>query len=136
MRVLLTLLVNNCREMNIDTITAIDFMTIYASDFGIADYNLHGNNIFNFSEYAARRALVQDSLKELVLMNLIDVRQTNDGFLYGLNARGKDVCDRFSSDYAADYISLAYEVSEFVAGKSDTELVNLINETGRFSKRG
>ncbi|MGI6702420.1 MAG: ABC-three component system middle component 2 [Christensenellales bacterium] len=55
LRVLLTLRVFG-EAMTLDKIAAADFMTIYARDFGLAAYNLNGDNSLSFSEAASKRA--------------------------------------------------------------------------------
>ena len=127
MRILLTLLVSNGKSRTVDMIAAADFLTIYSRDFGIADYNLHGENSFNFSELASRRKLMTEAIKRLVVDGLITVVRGKQGFQYKLNARGKQVCDGFTTDYAAEYISLAQAVYDFLDDKTDLEVIRQIN---------
>ena len=58
MRILLALLIAPKKQMSLDMITAIDFLTIYSSDFDISDYNLHGENIFSFSEFTKKKGYI------------------------------------------------------------------------------
>ncbi len=127
MRILLALLMSPKKQMSLDMITAIDFLTIYGSDFGIAEYNLHGENIFSFSEFTSKRKVISEAIKELVLRDLIYVIQSEHGFQYKLNKRGRKVCDSFTSDYASEYIGFAQDVWDFVDEKSEVEIINYIN---------
>jgi hypothetical protein len=127
MRILLALLIAPKKQMSLDMITAIDFLTIYSSDFDISDYNLHGENIFSFSEFTSKRKVISESIKELVLKDLVTVIQSEQGFQYKLNNRGKNLCDTFTSDYASEYIGFAQEVWDFVNEKSEVEIINYIN---------
>lgn len=127
MRILLALLMSPKKQMSLDMITAIDFLTIYSSDFGIAEYNLHGDNIFSFSEFTSKRKIISEAIKELVLKDLVTVIQSEQGFQYKLNKRGRNVCDNFTSDYASEYIGFAQDVWDFVHEKSEVEIINYIN---------
>lgn len=127
MRILLALLVSPKKQMSSDMITAIDFFTIYSSDFNIGEYNLHGENIFSFSEFTSKRKVISEAIKELVLKDFVTVIQSEQGFQYKLNQRGKSVCDNFTSDYASEYIGFAQDVWDFVDGKLEVELINYIN---------
>ena len=127
MRILLALLIAPKKQMSLDMITEIDFLTIYSSDFDISDYNLHGENIFSFSEFTSKRKVISESIKELVLKDLVTVIQSEQGFQYKLNNRGKNLCDTFTSDYASEYIGFAQEVWDFVNEKSEVEIINYIN---------
>lgn len=128
MRVLLSLLLSPKRQMSLDMITAIDFLTIYGSDFDITEYNLHGENIFKFSEFTSKRKVISEAIKELVLKDLVSVVQGKEGFQYKLNTKGKKLCDSFTSDYASEYISFSEDVWDFVDQKSEIEITNYINQ--------
>lgn len=134
MRILLTLLVSSGKSRTVDMIAAADFLTIYSRDFGIADYNLHGENSFNFSELASRRKLMNEAIKQLVVDGLIAVVRGKQGFQYKLNARGKQVCDNYTTDYAAEYISLGQDVYDFIDDKTELEVMNLINNRATMAR--
>ncbi len=128
MRILLSLLLSPKKQMSLDMITAIDFLTIYGSDFDITEYNLHGENIFKFSEFTSKRKVISEAIKELVLKDLVSVIQSKEGFQYKLNRRGKKVCDSFTSDYASEYIGFAEDVWDFVDQRTEVEIINYINQ--------
>jgi hypothetical protein len=58
-------------RLSIDRITALDFIAIYGKDFGVSEYNLHGDNDYRFSEYTSKREIVSQAIKELVLRGYI-----------------------------------------------------------------
>jgi hypothetical protein len=127
LRVLLTLRVFG-ENMTLDKIAAVDFMTIYAHDFGIAAYNLNGNNGFNFSEAASKRTLVSKAIKQLVLDRLIMAAQNRSGFTYEITARGAQLCDKMTSDYTDEYINMSQAVFEHLDGKSEVAILAEINK--------
>ena len=60
-------------------IEAIDFISVYAADFGLLDENLHGYSDYRFSEYLARKRTVTSALKNLVLDEYVRLRPTSTG---------------------------------------------------------
>lgn len=133
LRVLLTLFVDDAQTKTVDMVVAADFMTIYGRDFGIAEENLNGDNAFNFSEFAARRELVQKALRLLVLDGLVFVSKRLDGFGYGISTKGKTCCARFNSDYSDEYFATARAVDELISSKSEKEVFALINRRSSMS---
>ena len=76
--------------MTLDRIVAYDFIAIYGRHFGIADANLHGDNDYGFSELSTRRAVLQDSLKALVLDGLVRATRQSEGFCYKMMKQAID----------------------------------------------
>ena len=68
------------KELNADTIIGVDFICIYAKDFGIVEYNINGDNNYKYSEFANLRNQGIDSLKQLALEGLVQPFYTSDGF--------------------------------------------------------
>ena len=85
-------------------IEAIDFISVYAADFGLLDENLHGYSDYRFSEYLARKRTVTSALKNLVLDEYVRLRPTSTGYRYSIMDAGKNVCRKLTSNYAEDYI--------------------------------
>jgi hypothetical protein len=127
LRVLLTLRVFG-ENMTLDKIAAVDFMTIYAQDFGIAAYNLNGDNGFCFSEAASKRTLISKALKQLVLDRLISAIQGRNGFTYDITVRGAQVCDSMTSDYTDEYIAMSQKVYKHIENKLEVEILAEINK--------
>ena len=44
-------------RLSVDRIAALDFISIYGKDFGVSEYNLHGDNDYRFSEYTSKREI-------------------------------------------------------------------------------
>ena len=114
--------------MTVDRISAYDFITIYGRYFGLSDTSLHGDNNFGFSEFAARRKLIQDALKSLVLDGMISVLRKDDGFRYSINASGKKLCRNLTTEYATAYGFLAKKVMEKYDSMSEVEILNRISK--------
>lgn len=110
-------------------ISAFDFITIYGSDFGISHTNLHGNNEFSFSEYAVRRELFQDSVKDLLINDEIQLNTSELGFTYSITKKGVSLCEEMTTQYAADYINAAYRTQSFISQRNTVEVLELINQT-------
>lgn len=127
LRVLLTLRVFG-ENMTLDKIAVADFMTIYALDFGVAAYNLNGNNSLSFSEVASKRVLVSKAIKQLVLDRLVSATQNRSGFTYEITAQGARVCDELTSDYTEEYIDMSQAVCKRFKGKSEVEILAEINK--------
>lgn len=110
-----------------DMLAAADFITVYGRDFGISNENLHGENSFKFSEFTLRRELMKKAVKLLVKNSLISVSPTDNGFSYSINQKGINYCARFTNDYADSYRRLAKQAQAYMAGKSEREVLALIN---------
>lgn len=85
-------------------IGAIDFISVYAADFGLLDENLHGYSNYRFSEYPARKHMVVSALKGLVLDGYTHLYPTSTGYRYSITEAGKAVCGKLTSNYAEEYI--------------------------------
>ena len=85
-------------------IEAIDFISVYAADFGLLHENLHGYSDYRFSEYLARKRTVTSALKNLVLDEYVRLRPTSTGYRYSIMDAGKNVCRKLTSNYAEEYI--------------------------------
>ncbi len=99
------LLLNELQTDSLDEhqIGAIDFIAIYAADFGLLDENLHGYNNYRFSEYPARQLLISSALKELILNETIKLYPTSTGYRYSITEAGKSVCQKLVDNYADEY---------------------------------
>lgn len=119
--------VSSGEGMTIDRIAAYDFITIYSQYFGLSDTNLHGDNDFSFSEFATRRNLMQDSVKLLVLDNMVSVLRKKDGFHYSISDIGRKFCQQMTTEYATIYRELARSTIEHFRAKTEVEVLNLIS---------
>ncbi len=85
-----------------DKFVALDFMAVYGHEFVESMQNLHGDNGFKFSEITARRQVVRESIRKLVLKGFLEV-STDNGFKYCISSIGKQYANSFESSYAIQY---------------------------------
>ncbi|WP_455325336.1 ABC-three component system middle component 2 [Facklamia languida] len=126
-RVLLNLYAHH--SLNRDRIILIDFISLYAKDFGISDFNLNGDGPYNLTEYGTKKLQITESIKFLVRQNYIDVDIINNHFIYTINDRGLKYCNTLKSDYAADYIEQVHIVSSYFVDFTDAEILKFIEKT-------
>ena len=94
LRILLLLSVSESEQMTLDRIADYDFITIYSKYFGLSEIALHGENDFGLSEFAARRGMMQSTLKSMVLDGLVSVKRRENGFQYSISSVGKNVVSK------------------------------------------
>ena len=126
LRVLIILYLIN-HPINEDKISAIDFISIYNKTLGIGDEDLHGQNTFAFCEYTARRKIINESIKELVLRGLIKVEENSKGFCYKISPQGQSIVRNFNTKYSESYMFSVKNTLKFVGNKSEKFLINFIN---------
>jgi hypothetical protein len=115
-------------KLSIDRITAFDFITIYGKDFGVSEYNLHGDNNYRFSEYASKREIVSQSIKELVLKGYIKPHCNKSGFSYDISKNGISFCESLNNDYADCFVAIVNKAIVLFSSYSDRKLTHCINE--------
>lgn len=115
-------------KLSIDRITCFDFISTYGVDFGVSEYNLHGNNKYRFGEYAIKRAIVSKSLKRLVLKGYIKPFCSKNGFSYYISESGSSFCQSLHDDYADSLESIVNNTISVFSEFSDRRLTCFINE--------
>lgn len=118
------LLLNEAHEAALDEqqIGAVDFISVYAADFGLLDENLHGYSNYRFSEYPARKHLVSSALKGLLLDGNIRFQPVPTGYKYFITDDGKSICKKLTSNYANEYrIAVQTVIKSF--DNANTELM-------------
>lgn len=115
--------------LSADMVAVIDFIAIYSDSFGLDVANLNGNSGFKFSEYAARRMIVREAIKQLVLDEYLEVTGAEAGYVYRISKEGLHYARRFKTSYARRYRIAVRAASEHIAGMSEKEAVSLINKT-------
>ena len=128
LRVLLILNEYEDLSLTSDKITITDFISVYGASFGIAKKNLHGDNIFKFSEFATRRLLIQQAIKILVIKGLIIVEFNKNGFTYTITNTGINYCNSLESDYANIFRELVHESRVYILEYSEKYLLDMINK--------
>ena len=124
---LLLLLCASEDSLSIDDLAITDFVTVYASDFGLTSYNLHGLNRSKESEFAARRQQIKEAIRFLVKENYAGVEESSVGFLFYITVAGEKLCAAFGSDYAADYTAAALKAIQYVQETGPDTLLDRIN---------
>ena len=109
-------------------INAADFITVYGKEFNIYNENLHGDNVYKFSEFALRRDLIKKAIKQLVLDDLIEVTSSNRGFYFKINSKGLNYCNLLNSDYANSYRQISIQAHNFINNKTEGQILNAINK--------
>lgn len=127
LRILIILDVTQIR-LSIDRISALDFISIYGRDFGVSEYNLHGDNDYRFSEYASKREIISQSVKYLVMMSYILPHCNKSGFTYSISKSGTSICRALNDEYAENYAANAKRTHNMFLSYSDRKLIYTIND--------
>lgn len=123
-------------RLSVDRITALDFISIYGKDFGVSEYNLHGDNDYRFSEYTSKREIVSQALKELVLGGYIIPHCNKSGFNYSISRSGTMFCESLNDKYAEDFTNIVKKTNSLFLEHSDRKLIRSINEYAINMARG
>lgn len=134
LRILLLLAEFDCRQ-SLDKIYATDFMVSYGATFGVSESDLNGDNQYKFSEFASRREIVRQALKQLVLDGLVRPDNSTVGILYSITDAGREYSNILGSEYAEEYRSTAKKVVEIVSNVSERTIIDKINKMSAESLR-
>ncbi len=127
LRILLMLNELSPAQLDEQQIAAIDFIAVYASDFGLLDENLHGYSNYRYSEFPARKPMVSASLKNLVLDGYVQLYPTSSGYRYSHTETGKMICTKLTSGYATEYILAVQSVVDKFGKANVADMLNEIN---------
>lgn len=123
------IILNTVRSrLSVDRIAALDFISIYGKDFGVSEYNLHGDNDYRFSEYTSKREIVSQALKKLVLGGYIIPHCNKSGFNYSISRSGTMFCESLNDKYAEDFTNIVKKTNSLFLERSDRKLIRCINE--------
>ncbi|MDD4292260.1 MAG: hypothetical protein PHX51_08530 [Clostridia bacterium] len=114
-------------SMNVDRITALDFIAINGKTLGLTETDLHGDNTFSSCEYTIKRELITTAIKSLVVKGLITVDKHTSDFRYGITDRGTNFADRFTVDYAREYVHAVRLTKRFSSNRTEQKLIDFIN---------
>lgn len=135
LRILMALNVTQIR-LSIDRLSALDFISIYGRDFGVSEYNLHGDNDYRFSEYASKRDIISQSIKYLVLIGYILPHCNKSGFTYSISKSGTSFCRALNDEYAENYAVIIKRTHNMFSSYSDRKLIYTINDYAISEFRG
>ena len=110
-----------------DMFVVLDFMAVYGHEFIDDLENLHGNNSFKFSEITARRQVVREAVKKLVLDGFL-IPIVDNGFRYSISDIGKKYADSFESSYALQYKNNLHEIYQHFSNFDEDKLYSLVRE--------
>lgn len=127
LRILLLLAVLD-EPVNIDRITALDFICVYGKKCKVLDKNLHGDNEFGFAEFANKREKITDAIKLSVTNDYVSVYKGKEGFSYSLNDRGRIILEGIQTPYAKSYVIGAKIVCRRFKKVNDEVLLKYIND--------
>lgn len=113
---------------NADRITALDFICIYGKKCKVLDKNLHGDNEFGFAEFTNKREKISEAIKLAVKNDFMSVANSDQGFVYEINERGKGVVSGLDSAYTRAYLIGAKVVCRKFSGYADDELLKYITD--------
>ena len=119
---------------NVDRLAALDFICIYGKKCKVLDKNLHGDNEFGFAEFANKREKITEAIKLSVRNDFINVAHTEQGFLYRINDRGREVVQNIQSSYSRAYIVGAKIVCRKFSGFTDDGVLQYISDRATESK--
>ena len=109
-----------------DTITKIDFISVYGSTFEISETNLQGDNIFKFSQLPIRHQLIEQALKRLIYKGLATINFDEKGFVYKISQKGIKYSDSLTSDYANIFKETVNQSRKFIINNTEQDVVNMI----------
>ena len=127
LRILILMKTRNSR-VTVEWLSCLDFVTTYGKDFGVSEFNLHGDNEYRFSEYAAKREVIGIAIKELVLRGFVNPHCNKSGFNYSITSSGLKLCETLNDEYAENYEKIAEKAISYFADYSERKLSNCINE--------
>lgn len=119
---------------NVDRLAALDFICIYGKKCKVLDKNLHGDNEFGFAEFAIKREKITEAIKLSVRNDFINVEHTEQGFLYSINDRGREIVQNIQSSYARAYTVGAKIVCRKFSGFTDDGVLQYISDRATESK--
>lgn len=122
MRILLALSVSG-KPRTIDMIAAMDFISVYGKTFGLTNENLHGENYYKYGEFTARRTIIKKAIRQLLISDMIDVYEKEDGYYFNLNDAGEAYCSSLNSEYANEYVQASRAVTVYIGAKMDKDVI-------------
>lgn len=119
---------------NVDRLAALDFICIYGKKCKVLGKNLHGDNEFGFAEFTNKRDKIIEAVNFSVRNDFIKAEHTEQGFLYSINDRGRQVVQGVQSPYAEAYVVGAKIVCRRFAGYTDESILQYISDKSTEAK--
>lgn len=128
LRVLLLLETGARTDSSINMIAALDFAALYGKSFGFSETNLHGDNLFKFSEFATRKELTNAGITFLVQRGFVDVNPTKNGFVYRISSNGRKFASGLNTKYAKEYKGQIRLALSHFSSDSEQTILKKINK--------
>ncbi|MEC4273188.1 ABC-three component system middle component 2 [Adlercreutzia sp. R25] len=113
--------------LNLDRITALDFLGVYGRRWDVLDKNLHGDNPFDFAEFTHKRIVMKHAIFSAIKKDFISISANTRGIQYEVNDRGKAVIAAIDSKYATEYRAGIEAVHAQIGDYTDGDLLSYIN---------
>ena len=96
--------------------------------FGFSETNLHGDNLFKFSEFATRKELTNAGITFLVQRGFVDVNPTKNGFVYRISSNGRKFASGLNTKYAKEYKEQIRLALSHFSSDSEQTILKKINK--------
>lgn len=106
----------------------IDLICTYIGDFIQVEKNLHGNNNLRYAELYAKKKMVKQAMKLLIIKEFVDLEFKEEGFIYTITHRGAQFCMTLNDEYVDEYYIAANIAKKKYGDISDRALSALINK--------
>lgn len=126
LRMLLLMSVSD-KSLSADKITALDFISVYGTDFEIGGENIHGSSPYRFAEITNRRAMVSKAIKTNVKDGMLNI-STDNGYSYSLSDRGRYFVKSFECSYVSKYFGNAERAILKYGEWTEAALMKMIQE--------
>lgn len=124
------------KPANVDRLVALDFICIFGKKCKVLDKNLHGDNEFGFSEFTTKRERISEAIKIAVRNDFMKVENSDIGFAYSINDRGKEIVKGLQSPYARLYVIGAKIVCNRFSTYADEEILKYISDLSTGMREG
>lgn len=116
-------------RFSLERIIAYDFIALYGKEFGISDRNIQGNNDYKFSEFASRRKISNEALRELILRGYANVCFSKQGMKYQVTRKGIEFCEQLNDNYADNLKKYIKNVHMTFSRENERKLMLMINKS-------
>lgn len=124
------------KPANVDRLAALDFICIFGKKCKVLDKNLHGDNEFGFSEFTTKRERISEAIRIAIRNDFMKVENSDIGFAYSINDRGKEIVKGLQSPYARSYMIGAKIVCNRFSTYTDEEILKYISDLSTDTREG
>lgn len=124
------------KPANVDRLAALDFICIFGKKCKVLDKNLHGDNEFGFSEFTTKRERISEAIRIAIRNDFMKVENSDIGFAYSINDRGKEIVKGVQSPYARSYMIGAKIVCNRFSTYTDEEILKYISDLSTDTREG